>query len=111
MSNHENTAKFMAFTPAADVVENEHGWQIIMDMPGAGQENLDIQLNDHLLQISAVTGLSHRGMAVKYERSFQLSDEIDRQQIKASLKDGVLDMFLPKAESAKVRKITVARAS
>jgi HSP20 family protein len=40
-----------------------------------------------------------------YERVFTLSENIDRDRIEASLKDGVFHLVLPKAETAKARKI------
>ena len=40
-----------------------------------------------------------------YERSFTLSDNIDRDRIEATLKNGVLHLVLPKAETARARKI------
>jgi HSP20 family molecular chaperone IbpA len=42
-----------------------------------------------------------------YQRSFTLSDEIDRDKIEAIVKNGVLRLHLPKAGPAKTRKITV----
>ena len=40
-----------------------------------------------------------------YERVCTLSENIDRDRIEATLKDGVLNLVLPKAESARARKI------
>ena len=42
-----------------------------------------------------------------YQRSFRLSDEIDRANIQATVKDGVLRVYLPKAAAAMARKISV----
>jgi len=46
-----------------------------------------------------------------YERSFTLSDEIDRDAIQASVKNGVLKLVLPKVAAAKSRKIAVTAES
>jgi HSP20 family protein len=42
-----------------------------------------------------------------YQRSFRLSDEIDRDKIEASVSDGVLHLRLPKSKEAGTRKIAV----
>ncbi len=42
-----------------------------------------------------------------YERSFRLTDQIDRDRIEAVYADGVLKLTLPKAEKAKAKKISV----
>jgi HSP20 family protein len=42
-----------------------------------------------------------------YVRSFRLSDEIDREGIEATLKNGVLCLNLPKVKEARTRKIEV----
>ena len=43
-----------------------------------------------------------------FRRSFDLSNSIDQDKIRADMKDGVLNLTPPKAEEAKPRKITVA---
>ena len=40
-----------------------------------------------------------------YERVFTLSENIDRDRIEATLKGGVLQLVLPKAEAARARRI------
>jgi len=45
-----------------------------------------------------------------YERTFTLSDEIDREKIKATVKQGVLRLELPKAEKVKPKKIAIQAA-
>ena len=42
-----------------------------------------------------------------YQRSFRLSDEIDREKIQAVIRDGVLRLNLPKAGAARTSKISV----
>ena len=107
----ENTAKnYMTYHPAADVLEMENGWSLFLDVPGAVNEMLDIDVEDNVLRIKAESMLTQKNMTVRYERAFQLSDEVDAGGIKAELKDGVLHLMMPKAESAKPRKIKVLTA-
>jgi HSP20 family molecular chaperone IbpA len=42
-----------------------------------------------------------------FQRSFRLSDEIDRDRIEAAVRDGVLQLRLPKAQGEAARKIAV----
>ena len=109
MKDHE-TKKYITYKPATDVMEMENGWCLYLDVPGASNEMLDINVEDNVLKIKAETMLQEHGMAVKFERSFQLSDEVDANGIKANLKDGMLHLALPKAEAAKPRKIQVLTA-
>lgn len=104
------TKKYINYTPAVDVMEQKDGWQMYFDMPGVSNEMLDVQVEDQILTVNAETDLAENGMAVKYERSFQLSDEVDAPAIKATLTNGVLSLMLPKAASAKVHKIDVLSA-
>ena len=104
------------FTPAVDIYETHEGLVLQADLPGVTKEGLDVQVESNVLTISARTeqhppaqsSLAHQEYVVgDYERSFILSDEIDRSKIAAELKDGVLTLTLPKSESVLPRKIAV----
>ncbi len=104
------------FSPSTDIIEQQDGFHIYMDMPGVARENLVIDLKENDLEISAkadyprMEGVSNIHLEFgdcEYARSFTVSDVVDRENIKATLKNGVLEMFLPKAEKAKPKKIEI----
>jgi HSP20 family molecular chaperone IbpA len=85
-------------------------------MPGVDEKSVDITLEKDLLTIcghvTEETPENHRLVISEYgtgdyQRTFTLSNEIDREKIQASVKDGVLKLLLPKAETARTRKIPV----
>jgi HSP20 family protein len=85
-------------------------------MPGVNEENIDITLENNILTITGNTTLespAEYSLAFAefepgdYERSFRITDRINREGIQANYKDGVLRLTLPKAEEAKLRKISV----
>lgn len=107
------------FVPATDIVEQEDGFHIYMDMPGVPKESLSIDLQEGEVAIEGVSGYAAPAEAMahhaefgagRFARTFALSDAVDREKIKAVLKDGVLNLFLPKAEAVKPRKITIQTA-
>lgn len=101
--------------PPTDILEREEGFHIFMDIPGVTAEDLAIDLEQNELTIKGVSGYvtdPEHAMRVEfeplvYERVFTLSDMVDRENIKATVKDGVLDLFLPRAESMKPRRIEI----
>lgn len=104
------------FIPRADIYETEDDVVVTLDMPGVGEDTIDVTLEKNILTINAnSTHGAPDGYALAfaefqsgdYERSFQLTDQIDRDGIAAVYKHGVLKLTLPKAEVAKTRKISV----
>ncbi len=101
--------------PPTDILEREEGYHIFMDLPGVAADSLSIDLEQNELTIrgtSSYTAKTEQTMraefdALAYERVFTLSDMVDRENIKATVKDGVLDLFLPKAETMKPRRIEI----
>lgn len=101
--------------PATDILECDDGFHIFMDLPGVAPESLSIDLEQNELTVRGASGYANQAGqqmrsefgASTYERVFTLSDMVDREHIKAVVKDGVLDLFLPKAESMKPRRIEI----
>ena len=104
------------FIPRSDIFETEEAVVVTLDMPGVSEKEFDITLEKSILTINALSwnnapndySLSFAEFeAGNYERSFRLTDKIDRDRIQAVYADGVLKLTLPKAEEAKARKISV----
>ena len=107
------------FVPATDIVEMEDGVHIFMDLPGDGQGRLSIDLEEDELTIKGTGGyepaqggrcLHSEFQGMNFQRTFTLSDVVDRERITASLQDGVLNLFLPKAEAMKPRRMEITGA-
>ncbi len=107
-----------AVMPATDILEGADGFHIVMDLPGVASESLSIDLEQNELTIRGESEYAPTRQeedhcmraefeAQIYERVFTLSDMVDRERIKATVKDGVLDLFLPKAETMKPRRIEI----
>jgi HSP20 family protein len=106
----------LSSTPPIDIHEGPEGLILEADLPGATDRNLHVQLEDNVLSLYArIDSPAPEGARVlheeyrlgDWERSFILSDEVDREGITADLKNGVLRLFLPKAERARVRRIEI----
>ena len=100
-----------------DVHESDTGYLISMDVPGFSKEDLHIEVEGNQVTISgerrqeeALKEVSSRRIERFYgkiERSFTLPKGVDLADAKASCENGVLHLAIPKAESAKSRKIEI----
>jgi len=102
--------------PPVDIFEDASGITLVADLPGASRESLSIGVNGRTLTIEAPLALGEANSLVsmyaevranRYQRSFELSGELDATAIDAGLKDGVLTLRIPKLEQAKPRRIEV----
>lgn len=113
----ERTREARVYLPKVDIMTNGDAFTILADMPGVAENDIDITLDKDVLTIrgfiSNLDGPEGYEPAVQeygvgdYERSFTLSDEVDRNAIEASLSHGVLRVTLPKAPEAQTKKIAV----
>jgi HSP20 family molecular chaperone IbpA len=116
----ETTHNARTFVPRVDIYETEKSIVLLADMPGVNENAVDITLEKNILTIN---GYAERQAPENYEpayseyrfgnykRTFALSDEVDREQIEATVKNGVLRLVMPKAEAARTRKIAVKAES
>lgn len=104
------------FTPLTDIYESTESIYVICDVPGVQEKNIDISLENDVLTITAHQDEeAYEGYQTLYksydrgifQRSFTLSQAIDKSKIKATVKQGVLKIELPKSEGVKPKKITV----
>jgi HSP20 family protein len=112
----ESTVPLRSFLPVSDIFETDHALNVVLEMPGVAKENVDIDIDNDVLKISGRIDIAkYEGLQPvyteynigNYSRSFQLSNKIDQDGIKAELKDGVMTLVLTKSEKAKPRRISV----
>lgn len=115
----EQTKPGLVFTPAVDIFETEKEITVMADMPGVKAGELNIDLHENVLTLDSEVKPPEGSKEVdvmreyntgKYYRQFRLSQVIDQAKIDAELKDGVLQLRLPKVEAAKPRQIKVKTA-
>lgn len=112
----ERTRACRIYSPQVDIIERHEDIVVIADMPGVDEKSVDITLEKNVLTIYGRVdfeapkdhrpALSEYGIG-DYHRVFTLSDEVDRDKIQATVKNGVLKLVMPKAEAAKTRKIPI----
>jgi HSP20 family molecular chaperone IbpA len=115
----ESTRPRRVFVPRTDIIEKSDSIILVADMPGIDERNVDITLEKGILTIyGTVAAAYHEDYRIAYaeygigdyRRSFTVTDEIDREKIEATVKNGVLRLTLPKTEKLKPKKVTVKTA-
>jgi HSP20 family molecular chaperone IbpA len=105
--------------PATDIFEDDDAITLQMDLPGASKDRLTLQVNRDRLDLEAEMHIDMpEGMeavyadvrSTRYQRTFNLSGELESDAIEANLKDGVLTLRIPKRPEVRPRKIEVRAA-
>jgi HSP20 family protein len=104
------------FLPEVDIFETEEGLRLWADMPGVGEKDVEVTLRNGMLTIKGVVSTEmYRNLLPvyteynvgNYHRQFMVNEEIDANRIEACIRSGVLEVSLPKAETARPRHIEV----
>jgi HSP20 family protein len=103
--------------PAIDLYEDTENLIVRAELPGMKKEDIDISLHNGVLSLAgerrdeakyqeAETYRSERFLG-RFHRTLTLPVEVDAEKVKATYKDGVLTITLPKTEEAKPKQIAV----
>lgn len=114
VQREETRSEGRTLFPAVDIFESEEALTLVADMPGVDKDGLDINLEKGVLTLNGKVAMEERGNQIlrefspaNYYRQFRLTEHIDADKSHAELKNGVLNLVIPKAESAKPRKIEI----
>src|SRR5437667_11701994 len=107
--------------PVADIYDTDDELIVKAELPGVDPKMVDVRLENNVLTIRGerqfeqnIEKENYHRMERSYgsfSRSFTLPTKVEADKIRADFKDGVLSITLPKAESAKAKKIEIAAAA
>jgi HSP20 family protein len=114
-----NQGTMGAFIPPADLLIDDDGVTVHMDVPGLRSENLEIELENDQLTVrgdrpfpypqedgNAPVRRIERGFG-RFERAIRVPRGLDPEAIEASLSEGVLTLRIPKPETMRPRRIEI----
>ena len=112
----EQTRPGRYYVPDVNIYEFEDSLRLWADMPGVKEKDVDVTLKDGMLTLAGkVSTELYNGLRPlhteynigNYYREFVLNEDIDESKIRATMRNGVLELTLPKKEHAKPRRIEV----
>ncbi len=112
----ERTRESRVYVPKVDIYEKDDIIYLVADVPGSDENNVEVTLDKNVLTIDACVvperpenhSLNYAEYGIgDFRRRFNISDEIDREKITATVKNGVLTLTMPKVGPAVSKKIAV----
>lgn len=105
------------WAPAVDIYETDDAVVLKAEVPGVEREQVGIEVKDGILTLRGERKFEKEAKEENYHRmersygtfvrSFSVPTSVDSEKISAKLRDGVLEVHLPKAEKAKPKQIRV----
>ncbi len=111
-----------ATLPAIDLTETSEAYEVAVDVPGWNLDEIDVQLTNNVLSIRGDRGQSAQQPADSlrwhvaernhgsFARSIKFPVGVDAAGVKATAKNGVLTVSVPKAATARAQKIKITEA-
>jgi HSP20 family protein len=91
--------------PALDISETEDHFVVRADVPGMGEEDIALEVQERLLTIGGER--RDRQSFGRFTRSVTLPEGVDAEAIEASLDKGVLEIRIPKPEERKPKRVAI----
>jgi HSP20 family protein len=116
LQGEEQTRPGRTYVPDVDICETADSLWLWADMPGVDEQAVQVNLAEGILSIEGDVSLKDYESLVpvyteynigNYLRRFTVSQDIDVDNIKARMTDGVLEIELPKSARAKPRRINI----
>lgn len=111
-------SKEIEFVPECDVDETDTHYLLSFDLPGISKDQVKVEVADNVLTVSGErkeerkaikTGRSEKFRGY-FKRSMTLPGGVNADQVKASYENGVLEIAVPKMESAKPKLIKIGES-
>jgi len=112
-----NWSNLQSKYPPLDIIENKDSYSVEIELPGFKLEDIKIKLEKHVLRVSSdyekcnTDGkryIIRERVCKEFERTLSIGSDIDEDNVKATFKDGILTILLPKKEEIVPKEINVA---
>lgn len=114
---------YTQWTPATDAWETEQAFVVQLDLPGLTPDHVDVNFDRNTLTVRGTRGATipqSEGADLRvffaertpgsFSRSLRFPQYVESTKIEAAFTNGVLTITVPKAETAKPRKIEIAKS-
>lgn len=121
--NYLPTFTYKKQVPKVDVKETDENYTLEMDVPEKTDKDVEIELNNNVLTISSTKNSEKEEKKddkksnekwhlrertwTQFSRSFSLPDDVDNENISASVKNGVLTVTMPRRQASAAKKIEI----
>jgi HSP20 family protein len=111
---------FGSWAPPVDIFEKNDHLVIRAEIPGVQKDDMDVRIENGVLtlhgerknetEVKEANAYRMERIYGTFTRSFSLPTTVDASKVAATYKDGVLEVTVPKAETAKPKKVNINAA-
>ena len=112
-----NWSNLQSKYPPLDIIESKDGYKVVVELPGFKLEDMNIKIEKHVLRVSSKYDscnedgkryIVRERVCKEFDRSLSIGSDIDEDNIKASFKNGLLTIMLPKKDKVIPKQINIA---